>query len=73
MDRLDGLQIIQAVFGAPGAKAAGGSCIGPTGVRVADLRGEEFQGAFGRAGVRREKRWQGGELVGLDWGDELDS
>jgi hypothetical protein len=40
MDRLDGLQIIQAVFGAPGAKAAGGSRVGPAGVRVADLRGE---------------------------------
>ena len=31
MHRLDGPQIIQSVFGAPGAKAAGGPGIGPAG------------------------------------------
>jgi len=49
-------QGIQAVFSAPAGEAAGGSGISPTGVQVADLRGEKFKGAFCRFGTRREKR-----------------
>ena len=71
MDRLDGLQIIQAVFGAPGAKAAGGPGLGPSGVGVADLGGEEFECSFCRSGVGREKGWECAQVAGLDLGDGL--
>jgi hypothetical protein len=71
VDRLDGLQIFQAVLGAPGAKAAGRARLSPAGVGVADLRGEEFEGAFDGSRIRREKRRQRGQLAGLDLGDEL--
>ena len=71
MDRLDGLQIIQAVFGAPGAKSASGPDIGPPGVEVADLRGEEFECSFFRSGVGHEKGWECGQVAGLDLGDGL--
>ena len=59
------------MLSAPSAKAAGGSRIGPAGVWVADLGGEEFERAFGCSGIGREKRRQRGQLAGRDLGDEL--
>ena len=71
MNGLDGLQIIQAVFAAPSAKAAGSARAGPAGGGVADLPGEKFEGAFGRPGIKREERREGGELAELNFDDCL--
>jgi len=57
---------IQTEFSVPAGEAAGGSGIGPTGVQVADLRGEKFNGAFCRLGVSGEKRRECSQLAGLD-------
>ena len=55
--------MLDAVGLAPGRKFAGGFPVGFSGVRVPDVRREEFEDAPGRAGVGREEGGEGKTVV----------